>query len=591
MGTNYVKKSRTVRLPIATSTKINQFSNGASTERGSYILNGIILKYPDEKLYVTQRPTITSAYDPDDIPITVDRGRGIYYWDDTGVGQYVEETYWTPETYAEGSDTPALFIVNGPEIYKGSYATVTTGATITTGTTRLYMAELGADLVFADPENNEMWYVSTGTATVLKTMTFAAVTESCVFADANPDTITTTSTWSPLMVAGDVFKVSGTTLNEGTYTVASHSGTLITLVAGDALAAETISCTLTPYGALPQNNSRSLAHGIVTLDQTMYVLATDGTVWGSTIGNAKKWTDALNVITAEREEDQGVFITKHFEHIVIFGRRTIEFMYDAGNPTGSPLAVRQDIAYNVGCADPNSVWRYEDEVYFLGRNASGQVQVYRLKDFKIEPISTSTLSTFFTQTGYTYVGSGFQAGGNTFYVLSVGDSSSGDMVSKETHVYNATTNSWTEWDYSGADPDKFPMISATSVGVDSTGYGQFTNGLIFTLTDTLVPSEDSVDLTMTIRSDHFDADSRDWKYAHQLRFVGDATAASQNITIKWADDSNASYSTGRTIDISNSNNKLTRLGRFKSRSHQVDYSGSEQIRIEGLDLDVSEGTH
>ena len=176
-------------------------------------------------------------------------------------------------------------------------------------------------------------------------------------------------------------------------------------------------------------------------------------------------------------------------------------------------------------------------------------------------------------------------------MLSVGDSSSGDMVSKETHVYNATTNSWTEWDYSGADPDKFPMISATSVGVDSTGYGQFTNGLIFTLTDTLVPSEDSVDLTMTIRSDHFDADSRDWKYAHQLRFVGDATAASQNITIKWADDSNASYSTGRTIDISNSNNKLTRLGRFKSRSHQVDYSGSEQIRIEGLDLDVSEGTH
>ncbi len=96
---------------------------------------------------------------------------------------------------------------------------------------------------------------------------------------------------------------------------------------------------------------------------------------------------------------------------------------------------------------------------------------------------------------------------------------------------------------------------------------------------------------MTVRLDNVDFDSRDWKYCHQLRYVGDSTAGTNNMTFKWSDDNNKSYSTGRTIDISSSLNKLTRLGRFKSRSFEATFSGDEQIRFEGIDLDITEGTH
>ncbi len=61
------------------------------------------------------------------------------------------------------------------------------------------------------------------------------------FADANPDTITRTSgSWiTDGFVDGDIFTVTNSTSNDGTYTIADTAALVLTLVGGDALAAET----------------------------------------------------------------------------------------------------------------------------------------------------------------------------------------------------------------------------------------------------------------------------------------------------------------------------------------------------------------
>ena len=65
MGTSYVRKQRTVRLPVATDLQVNKFSSGVTTQEGSYIYNGIILKYPQsDKYYITQRPSFSTVIDP-----------------------------------------------------------------------------------------------------------------------------------------------------------------------------------------------------------------------------------------------------------------------------------------------------------------------------------------------------------------------------------------------------------------------------------------------------------------------------------------------------------------------------------------------
>lgn len=534
MGTNYVKKARTERLPVITDTQINAFSTGVVQSRGSYILNGTVFKYPDGTLYTTQRPSFSVFNSPSDSLVTDTRGRGIYYW--------------------AGHSIDALYFVNNDGIYKGTYGSLI-GSLASGGTEKVHIAELNGYLVFVDPQGQQMMYIDSAASTVVNTM------------------------------------------NTGS------------------------------FPALPQNNSKTLASGVAVLDKTMYVLATDGTVWGCALNDPTDWTDALNFVTAEKEDDSGVHIDKHYDHIVVFGRRTIEFFYDAANPTGSPLATRQDISHNIGCADPNSVWRNGDDIYFLGIDTSGQIQPYVLREYRPEPIANGTIASFLTTSksldSIKTIGSGMSSGGVTYYVLTIYNlNESGNIAPTATYVYNSNSNIWAEWEFAGTDIDNFPLVGYTITDDSRIGEGIMSGGRLVWANDNYVPVDSTLsassvyvtsgyvatgyvitgggvgssnNMTMKVRTDNFDAGNRNWKFAHQIRFVGDSTVNSQDLTIRWNDNNNVAsqdtYTGSRTIDISNPLNKLTRLGRFKSRSFEFEYSGDEQIRVIGLDLDISEGTH
>ena len=67
-----------------------------------------------------------------------------------------------------------------------------------------------------------------------------ATGNTITFADADPDTITRASgDWTTLFAVGDVITITNSTSNDGSYTIASLTSTVITLVTADTLAAET----------------------------------------------------------------------------------------------------------------------------------------------------------------------------------------------------------------------------------------------------------------------------------------------------------------------------------------------------------------
>ena len=76
-----------------------------------------------------------------------------------------------------------------------------------------------------------------------------------------------------------------------------------------------------------------------------------------------------------------------------------------------------------------------------------------------------------------------------------------------------------------------------------------------------------------------------------MRYIGDTTSNAQDLTVRWSDGSEREFNAGRVLDISDNKNKLTALGRFKSRSWELAYQGNEQIRIEGIELVVDVGSH
>lgn len=360
-----------------------------------------------------------------------------------------------------------------------------------------------------------------------------------------------------------------------------------------------------------------LAAGGVVLDGYFFVMDRNGVIWNSDL-NAPGSFSPGNSIDTEREEDNGVYLGKHHDHLVALGVRTCEFFYDNGNPTNSPLNRREDISYRIGCVDGASIWEEGDIILFLGTELSSGISVYALENFRLRIISTGGLDALFTQAilrdGYSVVASGFTAQGHRFYLLTF-YIESGDILSEATYVYDFQSDSWYTWETTINGLLGFPVMDFTlRAGLTAQfGAGLFTNGDPFFVNYSYLPNDtingnsyvdDSyVDIGyvttfggkgesyhMTIRLGQFDGDTNNNKFMTYLRPVMNKTTANDLITMMWSDDNNANFIVGGTIDPSFQFNNIQRCGRFFRRNIELHYNGSEQLYIEAIESRIQLGT-
>ncbi len=353
-----------------------------------------------------------------------------------------------------------------------------------------------------------------------------------------------------------------------------------------------------------------IAHGGAILNNVLYVLDEDGDIHGADTGDAAAWT-ATNFINASRSDDGGAYLGKHHDNLVAFGPSSVEFFYDAGNATGSPLNRRQDVSYNIGCASGTSVWEVGDRMFFVSVTAPGMLSVHTLENFQLTKISNATIDSYLTQSivkdGFEVVGSGFAAHGHWFYLLTLHKTPT-DIDPEITLVYDAVAQKWFEWETTINDQDKFALIDWTvrASNTDRVGEGIFSNGDMFTLNDDMIPldslladiywvdgyseigyvaetSGSGTNIEMKSRTGMVDGGTHLYKFPYSLRFVGDTTPNSQTLTIKWANENSSNFNTGRSQNTS-VNATETRLGRFQRRNHEIVYAGSDVIRIESLEM-------
>lgn len=147
----------------------------------------------------------------------------------------------------------------------------------------------------------------------------------------------------------------------------------------------------------PGNASYTVCGGVVALDGYIFVMTTDGKIWNSDLNDGTSWT-ATGYITAEMEDDVGVYLAKYRNHIVAFGSRTTEFFYNAGNPTDSPLSPRRDIAFNVGAIvetgtnfTNQQVDAIGDTIAWVGSDLAGEVGIYTIDNYQPKKISTDQI--------------------------------------------------------------------------------------------------------------------------------------------------------------------------------------------------------
>lgn len=131
-----------VRFPVASTIDPELFGGGSVLE-GARNKNVLYSKYPDGRLYATQRPSISlrDVATRSEIP---PKGRGIVFWDKLDV------------IYSCVDDT----------IYQGGYG-APLPVKISPGKDPVYFFELGDYLAIIDPENNEGWYIHSNSPTAL----------------------------------------------------------------------------------------------------------------------------------------------------------------------------------------------------------------------------------------------------------------------------------------------------------------------------------------------------------------------------------------------------------------------------------------
>ena len=424
--------------------------------------------------------------------------------------------------------TPTSYIVNNSKVYAGSYAG--SSMNISAGTCRVEMFEVGEYLVILDAENDEGWVIHDATPTVIAAISFPAALTN-------------------------------------------------------------------------------LARGGVVLNGKAFVADHDtGDIFESDIEDPTTW-GALNFRQAELEPDDAIYVAKHHENVVVLGARTTEFFYDNANPTGSTLNPRTDVSYETGTVDFDSIWEESDVIFFVGQTESGGIGVYMIDGFQLSKISTSTIDTFLTSAlttdGINLVGSGFQSGGRMFYVLTLYNKPT-DIEPITTLVLSAGKSIWGFWELAHTGLDDFPLVAWTPSTTTRAGTGILSNGDLITVGDDFNPQdttnassvfEDGVfevgvwsatgaagePIPMEIVPGHIDGGTRRKKTMRDLWPVVDPLQSSENISISWADDQGTSFNTPRTVDASNVNARLNKMGSFRQRKFKIQFTGTQQVRIESLE--------
>lgn len=371
----------------------------------------------------------------------------------------------------------------------------------------------------------------------------------------------------------------------------------------------------------------TLTHGGVEMDGFLFVMDEDGVIYNSDTLDPTAWR-ATSFVNAEREPDKGVYLAKHHDHIIALGTRTIEFFYNASNPTGSVLNRRQDISYNIGCASGLSVWEDGDVIFFLGSNPTGQIICYKIENFKVSPVSEGSLSSYFAQLltvdSIKIQFSGLSFMGKRTLIVTPYVLSGTNILPKISIGYDSVTGLWGFINTAANGHTTLPIMAWTrrTGGQNATvsartGEGILYNGDLITVNDRLLPVDtvlgysvfeagvfeagvfeetsdigSNIDVIIRTGMNDFDSGYREgsrYKFQSKEAVLMESTTSAQTVTIKHSDENSKSFGTGRTVDTSSDRKELFRGGRFMKRNYQLEYSGNEQVYFESLDVAVRGG--
>lgn len=323
---------------------------------------------------------------------------------------------------------------------------------------------------------------------------------------------------------------------------------------------------------------------IVELDGFIFQAQSNGKIWNTDANSATSWA-ATSFLTADTFGSDLEALARQKDQIIAFTKNRVEFFFNNGNPTGSPLLRIDQNTLGFGIAAKGSLAFSGETLCFVGENSAdgdGGRAVYIIKSLGgVKDISTPYINRILAAEGTaisTCTAWMERVAGQLVYVLNL-DSA------ERTFVYSVDAGRWSEW-YNAAGDGKFPGISATSL--NGTVYVQdAANGRIYTFPATTY-QDSGVTFGVTLQTPRSNFGSNSRKTEPGLSIVGDTVAA--NVTVEVSDDDYANWKTVGTIDMSSQVKRCTKLGSFFSRAHRFTHSANTGFRVQAWMPEVNGGS-
>ena len=328
---------------------------------------------------------------------------------------------------------------------------------------------------------------------------------------------------------------------------------------------------------------------IAHLDGYMFVMCDNGQIWNSDINSLANWT-STSFITANEFPDGGSGIARYKDYIVGFGSASIQFFYNAGNATGSPLSPVANSTINIGAVRVSgkvapTIREIGNTVYWIGRDATtAKLGVYRFNGLQAEKVSNQTVDQFLNPDDAVITGicGGFSLGGLQHVMFYSGSSVAYNIC------YCIDNNFW--WTI------KLALQSSSIKGIASTIrlsevetiFNQYTNADdIYRFRTDGTTADHTTEPSMIVRTQGLDFDTDEHKFVSEIWLDAD-TQASGTATLECSDDDYASWTTLGTFDMTSHEKRITRCGSHTGeRAYRLTHSSDTAFRGRALRIKYS----
>lgn len=326
----------------------------------------------------------------------------------------------------------------------------------------------------------------------------------------------------------------------------------------------------------------------------------------NTTGGSRIYNSTLNDPTAGYSDyvavnihpDPLVTVIKYKNFCLAFGSESVEWFQVTDNEFGSPLKRVPQYFSKVGLLPVNGtngvpcIDSGNDTIYWISAgDDSGSPQVWTMEGTTPKKISTPSVEKILKQSFSTLCIKYFTLYGSKYLAIPIKDTTGGS-TNNYAFIYSLDLNHWHLW-YStdtasinwGSINNLVVSSQVATILSSANKYAFFPEGASRTTTEFGTTLGNQVIVTSP-----YDGGTMRKKFCNRLRVLRSLEGgANDTLSIQYSDDDYVTWSTARTIKLSNPQDRLSNLGSFIKRAWKVTNSSTAFNRLEGLEMEMEVG--